>query len=198
MDDQDTASRIIDVAQELVQTRGYNAFSYKDIEARIGIRTASIHYHFPTKGDLGVAIVRRYRAFVNAHLARYDAKRVPAPKRLELYAGLLESVLTDGNRMCAGGMLASDYATLPAEVQAEVRGFIAENERWIAGALREGRAAGTLAFRGSASAAATTLFSALEGAMLVARSCGDPGRYRDTAEWLIGALVPARAATRRR
>ena len=52
---------ILDIAQTLAQTRGYNAFSYRDISEVIGIKTSSIHYYFPTKGDLGEALVRRYR-----------------------------------------------------------------------------------------------------------------------------------------
>jgi len=57
----DTAKQILDVAQEMVQTRGYNAFSYADISAQVGIRKASIHYHFPNKSDLGKEVVARYR-----------------------------------------------------------------------------------------------------------------------------------------
>ena len=56
----DTRTQLLDVAQRLVQARSYNAFSFKDLAAEIGIRTASIHYHFRTKGDLGVALMQRY------------------------------------------------------------------------------------------------------------------------------------------
>jgi len=49
----DTAERILDIAQDLIQRRGFNAFSYHDIAAPMGIRKASIHYHFPSKADLG-------------------------------------------------------------------------------------------------------------------------------------------------
>ena len=194
----DTVTRILDVAQELLQTRGFNAFSYKDLEARVGIRTASIHYHFPTKGDLGVAIVKRYREFVNTKLAEFELREIGSLKRLQRYSGLLESVLTKGSRICVGGMLASDFATLPAAMQVEVTGFIADNERWLARMLREGRSEGALAFDGSPDAAAATLFSALEGAMFMARGSGDLMRYRRTSEWLLGVLAAPRATAKRR
>ena len=51
------ATHILDVAQQLIQTRGYNAFSYADIASQVGIRTATIHYYFPTKADLGREVV---------------------------------------------------------------------------------------------------------------------------------------------
>lgn len=219
MQPSDTAAIILDAAQELAQTRGYNAFSYRDLAERVGIRTASIHYHFPTKADLGVALVARYGAFVEGALTDLERRTPDAPGRLRGYAALLESVLApagvadggppantgavaathvasaagpsgESGRICLGGMLASDYATLPPEVQRTVRGFVDDNVRWLARTLAAGRAAGTLAFTGAPEAAATALFSALEGAMLVARTMGDAGRYRTTSAWLLGAMVP--------
>src|SRR5579862_1588267 len=55
-----TRDRILDIAQRLIQSRGYNAFSFDDLAEELDIRTASIHYHFPTKADLGIALLRRY------------------------------------------------------------------------------------------------------------------------------------------
>lgn len=206
MDYSPIAHQILDVAQELVQTRGYNAFSYRDLAAHVGIRTASIHYHFPTKGDLGRALLDRYRHTVLDMLAAIDTETVQmmgsagaaAPERLRRYAAFLEHVLggnaaPDGRperRICLGGMLASDYATLPPEVQAEVRRFVEENERWLARVLTDGRTAGTLAFAGASEAAAAAVFAALEGAMFTARSAGDPARYARASAWLLSTLDP--------
>ena len=194
----DTAVAILDAAQELAQTRGYNAFSYRDLAERVGIRTASIHYHFPTKADLGRALLARYGAFVAGAVADVERRTADAPARLQGYAALLEAVLappgsgaSGGGRVCLGGMLASEYPTLPPEVQGAVRGFVDDNLRWLTRVLDEGRTAGTLVFPGTPDAAATALFSALEGAMLVARTAGDVGRYRAASAWLLAALTPA-------
>ena len=203
-----TAAAILDAAQALAQTRGYNGFSYRDLAARVGITTASIHYHFPGKADLGVALMTRYGDVVRGAAADLERRRPDAPSRLRGYAALLEAVLATpadpapgggaepdvrGARVCLGGMLASDYATLPGPVQDAVRAFVDENVRWLARVLAEGRAAGTLAFPGTPAAAATALFSALEGAMLVARTAGDVGRYRAAAAWLLATLAPPAA-----
>lgn len=193
-----TAVDILDAAQELAQTRGYNAFSYRDLARRVGIRTASIHYHFPSKADLGRALVERYRAAINTALANIDAAppTTAAPERLRRYAALLENVLTTGNRMCLGGMLASDYTTLPVEMQQEVSLFISDNERWLTRVLRDGRASGSLSFAGSPADAAGTLFAALEGAMIVSRSFADPRRYRQTSDWLLRSVTTDSGASR--
>jgi TetR/AcrR family transcriptional repressor of nem operon len=194
----DTAVAILDAAQDLAQTRGYNAFSYRDLADRVGIRTASIHYHFPTKGDLGRALVTRYAAFVAGTAEDIERRSPNALARLRGYVALLESVLAPpgsgvagGGRVCLGGVLASEYPTLPPEVQGAVRAFVDENVGWLARVLEDGRTAGTLAFAGSPDAAATALFSALEGAMIVARTTGDVGRYRDASAWILSTLTPA-------
>lgn len=191
----DTAALILDAAQELVQTRGYNAFSYRDLAERVGIKAASIHYHFPSKADLGRALIARYDAIVSSAVEVIERQSADAPTRLRGYASLLEEVLaplgvgaSGGGKVCLGGMLASDYPTLPPEVQKPVRAFIENNVQWLARILSEGRAAGSLRFDGSAESAATALFSALEGAMFVARSVGDVNRYRAATEWLISFL----------
>lgn len=186
----DTAHAILDAAQALAQTRGFNAFSYRDLADRVGIRTASIHYHFPSKADLGRALVERYHDVVAGMLAAIARDTTDAPERLARYADLLESVLAtpgegDELRICLGGMLASDFPTLPPDMQEGVAYFVRANVAWLADVLERGRNDGTLAFTGDSDAAATALFSALEGAMMVARSCDDPSRYRATADWLL-------------
>ena len=64
----ETADQILDLAEMLIQTRGYTAFGYQDIADRLGIRKASIHYHFPSKTNLGAAVVDRYAARFDAAL----------------------------------------------------------------------------------------------------------------------------------
>jgi TetR/AcrR family transcriptional repressor of nem operon len=201
MERSDTAQAILDAAQELAQTVGYNAFSYRDLAHRVGIKTASIHYHFPTKGDLGRALMARYGAFVADSLVDLERRSSHAPDLLRGYAAILENVLappgtgkSGGGRVCLGGMLASEYPTLPPDVQAGVRGFVEENVGWLARVLSAGRNAGSLEFRGTPRAAATALFSALEGAMLVARTTGDVARYRAASAWVLSALLPSPAS----
>lgn len=162
--------RILDAAQRLVQTRGYNGFSYADVADEVGIRKASIHYHFPNKGDLGRELVARYRADFRREFVRIEGATGDSRRRLERYVGLYRAVLEDEGRMCLCGMMAADLVTLPEEVQEEVRGFFAENAAWLAGMLLGGREVGALVFEPEAEA--RLLLSSLEGAMLLARSNG--------------------------
>jgi TetR/AcrR family transcriptional repressor of nem operon len=183
-----TDQRILDLAERLVQTRGYNGFSYADIAASLGVTKASLHYHFPAKAALGRQLIGRYeRNFVTA-LEAIDAKVKSPREKLRRYAGIYAEVLAEG-RMCLCGMLAAEYVTLPKAMQQELRHFFAENERWLAALLEQGRRTGELEFAGSAREAASLLVSSLEGAMLLARSHGNVKHFRALAERLIAGLA---------
>jgi TetR/AcrR family transcriptional regulator, transcriptional repressor for nem operon len=184
----DTGQRILDVAEQLVQVRGFNAFSYGDIATKLGITTASLHYHFPGKAELGRALITRYTDRFTQALAQVDRETDDAPAKLSGYADFYADVLR-GHRMCLCGMLAAEYRTLPKPITDAVVAFFDDNETWLEGVLEQGRAEHTLRFEGSARETARMIISSLEGAMLVGRPYGDPQRFRATAETLLTSLV---------
>ena len=183
----DTSQRILDIAERLVQTRGFNGFSYADIAEALDVTKASLNYHFPSKADLGKRLIERYEEAFVAALKTIDETGAAARDKLKRYARIYADVLRD-NRMCLCGMLASDYATLPKPMKEEVKHFFDENEQWLAAVLERGRKAGSLSFKGPALELARVLVGSLEGAMMLARSYGDASRFDAAAERLIGSL----------
>jgi TetR/AcrR family transcriptional repressor of nem operon len=187
---------VLDEAERLVQTRGFNGFSYADVSAEVGITTASLHYHFPSKADLGRALVERYTAGFQAALAAIGAREARAAARLEGYARLYGDVLA-ADRMCLCGMLAAEYETLPGPVQKAIRGFFDANEVWLSNVLERGRADGDISFAGGPRDAARQWTSTLEGAMLLARPYRDVSRLTSVARRMIDEFTrrPARASS---
>jgi TetR/AcrR family transcriptional repressor of nem operon len=185
-----TAARILDVAERLVQSRGFNGFSYADVAAELGITKASLHYHFPGKAELGEALIRRYAARFADALREIDANGQDVPGKLAAYAALYAGVLQE-QRMCLCGMMAADYATLPPEMREAVVRFFDENQSWLEGVLEQGLSEGAVRYQGSARDEAQLIISTLEGAMLVARPYGDPERFQAAARRLLGALATA-------
>ena len=112
----DTSSQILDVAEQLVQVRGFNAFSYADVASELKITKAALHYHFASKSELGEALVTRYATRFAEALAATESQFEDAPSQLEAYVGLYLSVLRK-KRMCLCGMLSADYRTLPGPMQ---------------------------------------------------------------------------------
>jgi TetR/AcrR family transcriptional regulator, transcriptional repressor for nem operon len=187
---------MIQVAERLAQTRGFNGFSYADIASELGITKASLHYHFATKAKLGCALIIGYRERFNAGLADIEA-RYDIAQRLHRYVQLYESVLVL-DRMCLCGMLAAEFTGLPSTMQRELRRFFDENEQWLERNLEQGRAMGLLNFYGAPLDFARTLTAALEGAMLLARSYQEPERFAATARHMLhemGAPVSLAAPT---
>ena len=186
--------KILDVARRLVQTRGYDAFSYADVADEVGIRKASVHHHFAAKGDLGLALLRQFRGECRSAFAEIDAAGGPAPRRLERYAGIFESTLRDGGRMCLCGMLAAGVETLPGPLRVELVEAFEEHVAWLGQTLKEGRKAGSLAFDGPPRRQAQALLAGLEGGLMMARAHGDPALFRGVARTLLAALPASRAA----
>ena len=185
-----TRTTLLHLATERVQLVGYNAFSYRDLAASAGITTASVHYHFPTKGDLALAMVQRQRELDRAIFSRLDVDVPDAWRRLQAFCAALRRDLENGHRMCLCGMLAAEHATLPAATVEAIRGFFSDTEAWLAAVLLEGRRAGVVAFAGPAGTVAQALLSAVEGAMLTARAFGDLGRFDAAVKWHLARLKP--------
>jgi len=188
--DAGTASRILDVAERLVQVRGFNGFSYADIATELQITKAALHYHFPAKADLGEALISRYASRFAAALADIDARNAEPYAKLTGYADLYLQVLLS-HKMCLCGMLAAEFQTLPEPMQGAVTRFFDQNESWLEVVLTRGREDRSLQFSGAARDAARMIVGGLEGAMLVARSYGDIARFRAATANLFAGLAPA-------
>lgn len=183
-----TSQRILDVAERLIQTRGFNGFSYADVAADVGITKASLHYHFPTKADLGLSLVRRYQVTFDEALEALSRSGREARGLLQGYVELYGSVLRK-DRMCLCGMLAAEHTTLPAPMQRALQAFFDANERWLAGVLEAGRRSGELKLPAGVREEARLLVAGLEGALLVARSFDDAARFQQAAARLLEGVL---------
>jgi len=179
------ADRIMDHAQWLVQTRGYNGFSYAEIADELGIRKATIHYYFRTKSDLCVSLLRRYRAGFRGKVASATEPLASAKARLILYISLYQQALEDG-RLCPCGVLTGELESLDPDIRAEVRGFFDEQIAWVEFQLAEAQRQGDLRVSHPLRQLAASVFGMVEGAMLLARAAGDSGVLSDA---IAGAMA---------
>lgn len=104
------------VGKATVQSHGYNALSFRELAKEVGIKSASVHYHFPTKGDLGAALARRYTEEGAAYLAELLATPEDATWCLARYTEIFRSALANDNRMCLCGIMSAELDDLLAEV----------------------------------------------------------------------------------
>ncbi len=180
--------RILTSAQRLIQQRGFNGFSYADIAEEVGIRKASLHHHFPTKTDLGVALIEVYSGQLNSALLNISGSSLSADAKLAAYIALYRSSL-EADCMCLGGMLASEALTLDQVMLPGLKRFFARNAEWLTEILVEGRLQQLFTLTGSAADHARLLLSALQGALLIARATGDREAFVQTTSLLVADLM---------
>jgi len=183
----ETRERILAAARLTVQDRGYSGLSFRELAKDVGIKSASIHHYFPTKGGLGGALADRYTSDFAEYLDGLLADGLDPQACLARYTDVFRDTLRNDNRMCLAGIMAAEHKELPDEVRTEVVKFGAMNENWIARVLAK---IGTPDPDGI-SHRARAIFAAIEGAQLVARSRGDVSVYEEIVATYRGSgLIP--------
>ena len=166
MSRQDKAADILDSAERMVRQGGYNGFSYRDVAADVGIKSSSVHYHFPTKEALCETLARRYtQRFIEA--LGQPSEQSSARSGIEKYISLYHSALVDDGLMCLCGVMGAEYHALPELVRNQAKSFFEENITWLEqvlklkGGLPEPELRHTYALR---------IIATLEGAMILSQT----------------------------
>lgn len=165
----DTRTRILDLGEQLLQTRGFNAFSYQHIAKELAVKPAAIHYHYPSKEELGVAIIRRQLGRLRKWRALPRVTELTPAAQFEALLDVYRTHVQQHRRVCLFGALAADFYTLPEVMQQELRVFNRELTEWLAGVFEAGRTDGSLHFRGNPVAKAAQVLTTIAGALQVAR-----------------------------
>lgn len=175
----DTRETIMQVARTMVQTRGYNGLSFRELAKEVGIKSASIHYHFPTKGDLGAALAKRYTEDGLAYLEGLRTGSDDLRVWMQGYTDIFRQALVNDNRMCLCGIMSAEFDDLPLEVRTEVEAFNALNVRWLTQVLTVCRPQLSEEERQQQ---ALAIYAAVEGAQLIARGRDDIQVYDQTIQ----------------
>ena len=183
----ETKQKALDVAEVRMREKGYKAISFRDIADALGIRSASLHYHFPSKADLGEALVWRY---TDAFRSRLEAKVTDqttdkatdqARQAVSSYIQLHRDALGSNCHACLCVMLSAEAHHLPAGVSHAVEDFIAEHLGWLTDWFE------TLTITPPTQRAQAAL-AQLQGGMLLAALMKDPSLFDAAAEALWQSL----------
>ena len=155
-----TSTQILDAAESMIREGGYYGFSFRQIADQLAIKSASVHYHFPTKEALAIAVAERYKEnFLNA---LGDPSRDEAVSH---YASLFRKALASDGRACLCGILAAETGKIPDPLRATLREFSDKNIAWIESAYQARNPDWSAQ---KCHQAALALFSALEGGITFA------------------------------
>ena len=139
----DTRTEIIQIGDSLIRERGYNAFSFSDISKHLHIKNASVHYHFPTKTALGVAIIQEHIGRLE-QLKNKTANKSPLEK-LKAFLSIYSTAKSE-NKVCIVGSMATDLYTVDPEIQDELKKLANNILKWITEILQEGKSNGVFHF----------------------------------------------------
>lgn len=168
----DTREQIMDRAAHLLMSRGFNGFSYRDISSYLGVKNAAVHYHFPAKADLAMALVDEYRQTLRRGTAEFMAYGGKALAQLEGLFAFTSKQCQAGRCICPFGAFSIDYSQLPEDVRKATHGFMEESIKWLTRVLEVGRTQDEFSFKGEARPRALNILASLQGARQMARIHG--------------------------
>lgn len=170
---------ILDAAELRARSGGYHGFSFRELADDVGVKSSSIHYHFPTKVDLGVALVQRYTTRAGDQLG--DPGGVTPLEAVASVTQLFRDALIRDDRMCLCGLFGAERDSLPPEVATATADFFRLMLGYLATAFGPG-------WTGESPVA---LLARLEGGLILARALGDVSLFEDA----VGPVIQATKAT---
>ena len=178
----ETVDKLLDAAEGRIRTGGFHAVSFRDLAADLGIKSASVHYHFPKKEDLGSAVVTRYADRVMAALAVEAEGAVTASDKLAALIRVYRTALTTEDKACLCGVMGAEALGLPEPVRAAVRDFLGANIAWVAAALHADGIE-------RAEEKAAMAIASLQGAMMLAVNLGETSLFDKVAAEIHAAAT---------
>ena len=161
---------LLHAAQHKVREGGYNNFSFRELAKDVGIKSASVHYHFPTKADLGAELAKQYTNDFMKALGEPNAHYHNNKNLISLFVEQFKQALYQDKKMCLCGLLGAESDILPEQVRAEIKRFFHKNLEWLEQAYLS-----TIAAKSNTEAkkSAIKTMALLEGAMMISIAMQD-------------------------
>ncbi len=177
------AIEILEAAEIRIRRGGFEAVSYRDLAADVGIKAASVHYHFPQKALLGAAVVDHYSNKLAAALGLVDLTQATVEDHLQRLCNVYAAAVQNDGMICLGCMLGAESRDLPDAVSQAARRFFRRLLAWVESALGDPCGNGNAA-RADAATLAVHMISTLQGTMILAVALKRPELMDAVAEQL--------------
>jgi TetR/AcrR family transcriptional repressor of nem operon len=181
----DTREALLRNATDTVRRGGSASLNFRTLGHSVGVKSSTVHYYFPTKGDLLREIAADYTTLFLAALDEGTRKSKSLRQDLlvlvDLFAGAQGEKLS-----CLCGMLATEAELLELPVRAEVNRFFEQLQAWVVrrSAARHSARPGGLA----PARFADLLVSLLEGSLLLSRLDAHSSSLAAAREWVQKAV----------
>jgi len=181
-----TREEIIQLGDQLIRDKGYNAFSFYDISKKLKIKNASIHYYFPTKTELGVSILKDHQEKLDLLIQSSSDKN--SEFKLKAFLSIYSRIKSE-DRVCLVGSLATDLKTLEPKMARALKDYSKKILDWVSVILDEGRTRKAFAFEGSPRTKALMIISNMLASLQLSRLTDEKDFYT-IQETIIKELKP--------
>lgn len=179
-----TKQALLDSAEHAARSRGWDGFSYADLAKEVGIRKASIHYHFPAKSDLSLALLERYAADMHQACRDIDAAHETGGKRLRAMIHHYRKALNHGETVCLCVSLSTSRESLPTEVMTHIAAFRNMMVAWLSASFELGSGDASISDVNHPLQEATASLALLEGAHLAAHAELNVAKFNSAVEYI--------------
>ena len=163
--------KILELGENLIRTKGYNAFSYYDISKELGIKNAAIHYYFPTKANLGTSIVKTNIQRFEEMIGNMNILKFNEWQQLDALIKIYVKSHRE-KKLCIVGSMGPDFNTLDDSTKIELIRMTELIMEWLTDLLKRGKDNKTFAFAEEPRQKAAIIFSNLVASLQLSRIMG--------------------------
>ena len=160
---------IIAKTKELIQKNSFNSVTFDNIANELHIKKPSVIYHFRSKDELGLEVIKSYRKEIQTEISKLDLYTEDPLTKLKNYFRFFANIHSTIKGMCPAGVMTAEFNSLSKEMKNELEAFFKENFDWLTQVLQDGSKLGKLIFPGEAKDRAYMITSSIEGGLMFAR-----------------------------
>lgn len=171
-----TRDRALVEATALLQSFGYNGFSFQHIADHLKIKKPSLYDHFASKEELGKELVREY----HSSFAKWT-KTIEVFSPQEKVGAMFELFFqfsSQSRKVCPMSALIGDYNSLPKSVRLLLKKAFLFQRSWLATVISEGQKAKRFRRDCSSEILSQTVWSMGLGAQMIGRVTEEPEALR--------------------
>ena len=180
---------IIQIAESTILQKGFNFFTYREISETLGIEKALIYSYFPSKNDMGCAVVQKSRTIFQDWCSEVEKSYLGAADKLDAFFASYRTVLVDRDKICIAGMMCSEMNTLTISMQNELRNYYFERRKWLQQLLYDGLNSGVFSFIAPIEEESIFILSSLQGGLQMSRASDDYEIFLSICRQLKSQLI---------
>ena len=172
-------------ALEIVQQGGLKGLSFRSLADDVGIKSSSVHYHFPEKSDLARALIKRYSEAFFQQMDKIEQSKSTLKTKIRAFVAIFEQVAND-DKLCLCGMMAAELEQIDDITRAQLREYFSETENRLQKILDAHKA--ELSVKTEPKQLAKMMLSGLEGALLIDRVLGEKVRLKAQKDLFLSMI----------